>query len=145
MFILSKGAPKTVNLIKDRKNLYPGKRTQRKSAVRTVDWDLVPDRAYEIGEYGTRWNYWEYAVGGGNTSKDKAAFKHPAIFPEKLCADMVVSWSTTGDLVLDIFGGSGTTGVVAHELERQWILSEISSAYCDIIRERFLTRLNLEV
>lgn len=140
MFILSKGAPKTVNLIKDRKNLYPGPRTKRQNAVRTVDGDLVPDRAYTIGEYGARWNYWQYSVGGGNTSKDKVAFKHPALFPERLASDMITSWSNVGDLIYDPFSGASTTGVCAKELNRNFILSEISSVYCDVSRERFLNR-----
>ena len=45
--------------------------------------------------------------------KDEIAYKHPAIFPEKLVEDHILSWSNPGDLILDPFGGSGTTGKVA--------------------------------
>lgn len=44
-------------------------------------------------------NIWEYAVGLGGSTNDKIAFKHPAIFPEKLAKDHILSWSNEGDIV----------------------------------------------
>ena len=41
--------------------------------------------------------------------------EHPAVFPEKLCADHIWSWSNEGDLVYDPFMGSGTTAKMAHK------------------------------
>ena len=69
-------------------------------------------------------------------TKDKIAFKHPAIFPEQLANDHLISWSNEGDLVYDPFAGSGTTAKMSILNNRNWIGSEISSEYCNIIEER---------
>ena len=81
-------------------------------------------------------NVWEYLVGGGKTTKDKIAFKHPAIFPEQLAQDHIISWSNEGDLVLDPFMGSGTTAKMAKLNNRNYIGFEISKDYCDIANKR---------
>ena len=70
------------------------------------------------------------------SSKDKVAFKHPAIFPEQLANDHIISWSNEGDIVYDPFMGSGTTAKMAILNNRNWIGSEISKEYCEIANER---------
>lgn len=120
MFILSKDKPKTFNPIKDRKNKYVGVCGGEKSFR---------------GEYGMRFNVWQYANGGNNTSKDDV-FKHPAVFPELLANDHIISWSNEGDLVYDPFMGSGTTAKMAMLANRNYIGSEISQEYCDIAEKR---------
>lgn len=87
MFILSKGKPKTINLIQDRIN-----------------------------------NWFSY--------------EHPAMFPELLAKDHIISWSNNRDIVLDPLAGSGTTLKMAKLLGRKWIGIEISKKYCDIIVKR---------
>lgn len=101
MFILSKGRPKTLNLLCDRKN---------KSA-------------------GNVSNCWEVARGLNKT-------KHPAVFPERLANDHILSWSNKGDVVLDPFCGSGTTAKMAMLTGRKFIGFEISAEYCDIAEKR---------
>ena len=54
-----------------------------------------------------------------NSSNDKLAFKHPAIFPEELVKDHISSWSNENDLIYDCFMGSGTTAKCAHLLKRK--------------------------
>ena len=76
------------------------------------------------------------AIGGGNVSTDRIAHKHPAIFPEQLAKDHIVSWSNPSDLVVDIYSGSGTTCVAAKMLGRRYIGIDISPEYCEIARER---------
>ena len=125
MFVFSKGAPKTVNLIRDRPNKYVGTMGGNKRGG-------LCTRA----EFGIRWNVWRYANGRDNSSKDRVAFKHPAIFPEALAKDHVISWSNPGDVVLDPFAGSGTTLKAAKELNRRFVGIEINSEYVDICRER---------
>ncbi len=73
---------------------------------------------------------------GTSSSKDKIAFEHPAIFPERLAHDQISTWTNEGDLVYDCFMGSGTTAKVAHLLKRRWLGSEISAEYVAIARER---------
>ena len=55
---------------------------------------------------------------------------HPTQKPEKLIAKMVLASSKEGDLVLDPFSGSGTTGVVAKKLNRNYLLIEQNPLYC---------------
>ena len=53
--------------------------------------------------------YGNITSGKNQTTKDSVAFRHPAIFPEQLAQDHILSWSNEGDAVLDPFMGSGTT------------------------------------
>lgn len=61
---------------------------------------------------------------------------HFAVFPEKLVEPCVLAGSRAGDLVLDPFLGSGTTGRVAERLGRRWIGLELSAPYIEIARNR---------
>ena len=70
------------------------------------------------------------------TTTDKYAFEHPAMFPEKLAEDHIISWSNEGDVVLDPFAGSGTTLKMAKKLNRNYIGIEISAEYIKIIHKR---------
>jgi len=74
--------------------------------------------------------------GNQNSTKDKIAFQHPAIFPEQLANDHIISWSNENDLVYDCFMGSGTTAKMAILNNRKYIGSEISEEYCKIIETR---------
>ena len=79
-----------------------------------------------------------------HSTKDEIAFKHPAIFPEQLANDHIISWSNEGDVVLDPFMGSGTTAKMAILNNRNFIGFEISDEYCDIARERIAQIVNKE-
>ena|ERR1017187_1943546 len=142
MHILSKGVPKTVNRIKDRKNKYAGQKIARRNSCRQIDGSLTENSAFrldkerKIEEFGIRYNIWEYAVGKGNCTRDEIAYKHPAIYPEKLAADHIISWSNEGDLILDIFSGSGTTCKMAKILNRNFLGFDCSKEYCEIANER---------
>ncbi len=61
---------------------------------------------------------------------------HGAIFPEELPLQLIQSFSNEGDLIYDSFMGSGTTALAAIKSNRNWIGSEISEEYCDIINKR---------
>jgi site-specific DNA-methyltransferase (adenine-specific) len=132
MFVFSKGTPKTVNLIKDRPNKYVENRIKKK---KQKDGTYV-EQHFKTEEYGTRYNYWIYDTGSGKSTKDKIAFNHPAIFPEKLAEDHIISWSNPGDIVFDPFLGSGTTAKMAVLNDRKYIGFEISKEYFDIACQR---------
>ena len=138
MFILSKGKPKTANLIRDRKNKSAGSKIS--GTQRTKDGKMIPksgvNKNKRIKEFGIRGNVWLYPSGGKHSTKDSFAYKHPAIFPEALVKDNILTWSNEGDIVYDCFAGSGTTGKIAKELNRNFILSEINEEYADIIHKR---------
>ncbi len=142
MFVLSKGKPKTTNLIKDRKNKYGGTYTFGKTTVREKDGVLGDRKQRLVEELGYRYNIWEYATGKGNTTSDSFAFEHPAMFPEQLCLDHIITWSNEGDLVYDCFMGSGTTAKMAHIYKRNFIGSEISKNYVEIANKRVNQYLN---
>lgn len=136
MFIFTKGVPNTVHLLTDKKNKWGGYTTFSDVTKREKDGSLTNKGKKKIQEFGVRTNIWKYINGKGFSSKDKIAYKHPAIFPEKLAEDHILSWSNPGDVVLDPFAGSGTTLKKACELGRKWIGIEVSSEYISIIDER---------
>ena len=61
---------------------------------------------------------------------------HFAVFPEKLVEPCILAASKEGDTVLDPFGGSGTTGVVANRLGRHAILIDINPEYVELAKSR---------
>lgn len=67
---------------------------------------------------------------------DASSKGHPAAFPRELARRCILLGSQSGDVILDPFGGSGTTGLVARELGRKAILIEINSKYSKISKER---------
>jgi DNA modification methylase len=134
MFVFSKGKPLTYNEIKDKPNKHAGK-TLSGTKGRTKDGVKRDLKPVIMGDFQARFNIWEYTT-GGSVASDKIAFKHPAIFPEQLANDHILSWSNEGDLIYDPFMGSGTTAKMCILNNRNWIGSEISSEYCKIIEER---------
>ena len=136
MFVFSKGNLKTFNPICDRKNRW----RQRWGKTRTRrNEDGTMGKEYEskiAPEFGMRRNIWKYTQGGGYGADDKIAYKHPAIFPEQLAHDHILSWSNPGDTVFDPFMGSGTTGKMAKLLDREFIGIELDQEYHNIAFER---------
>ncbi len=132
MFIFSKDKPKTFNAIK-RKTLNQAR--DKIITDRQKDGSLVTKR-YSSNTLSAIYNVWYYSSGYMKTTKDKIAYKHPAIFPDKLAYDHIISWSNENDLVFDPFMGSGTTAKMAEMANRRWIGCEISKEYCDIIIKR---------
>lgn len=139
MLCLSKGPPKTFNPLMDRKNTYPGQKAHGKHRGHDennyVDMSQIV-KAKPAGEYGKRFNVWYYKVGGGHVTKDKIAYQHPAIFPEELAKDHILSWTNPGDLVVDVFSGSGTTCKMAKLLNRNYLGMEVNPEYHKIAIER---------
>jgi len=134
-FVLSKGKKKTFNPIIDRPNKKAGKSGGIQS-ITEKDGTRTKRKAKIINDFGKRHNVWEYNTGMGHSTKDKGVFEHPAIFPEQLANDHIISWSNEGDLVYDCFMGSGTTAKMALLNNRKFIGSEISEEYCKIAETR---------
>ena len=135
MFVLSKGKPNTTNIIR-----VPTKEANRiknkKSCQRLPNGETVPMK-YETGKSErNKENVWMFEVGYMKTTKDKFAFQHPAMFPEQLANDHILSWSNEGDVVLDPFMGSGTTAKMALLNNRNYIGFELDAHYCEIANER---------
>ena len=136
MFVFSRNAPKTANLIKDKENRWAGYKTFGTNTERQNDGSIKRRNFYTTAKFSPRNNIWRINNGYGYSTKDDIAYSHPAIFPEKLAADHIYSWSNKGDLVYDPFMGSGTTAKMAHLQKRNWIGSEISKEYCELTEKR---------
>ena len=72
-----------------------------------------------------------------NVSKEKTA--HPTQFPEKMIKRVIKASSNKGDIVMDIFSGSGTVMKVAQDEERKWIGIDKESKYCKIAQKRVMS------
>jgi len=134
MFVFSKGKPTTTN-IQTQKTIWQ-KSTKELSTTRQFDGS-VKEMKYEKGKPERKMdNVWLVNTGYMRSTKDKFAYKHPAMFPEELVERHIISWSNEGDIILDIFMGSGTTAKMAKVNNRNFIGFELSSEYCDIANKR---------
>lgn len=140
MFILSKGKPNTFNPIRIPCK-YPEKETARQhSYFSETDEKNRKARSGKkrkpVGKDKIKGNIWYFSTGKNHSTQDNIAFKHPAIFPEALANDHIISWSNENDIVFDPFMGSGTTAKMAMLNNRKFIGCELSENYCEIIKER---------
>lgn len=139
MFVLSKGRPNTFNPIKE-----PTVRSGMEMLVHNKGPDGKNKKVLkELKKEKTKSNIWYYAVGLGGSTKDKIAFKHPAVFPENLAQDHILSWSNEGDVVFDPMCGSGTTCKMAVLNNRNYIGVDISEEYIKIAQKRIDNALGL--
>ncbi|MBI2047799.1 MAG: transcriptional repressor LexA [Candidatus Liptonbacteria bacterium] len=132
MFVFSKGSPKTFN---------PLKTKTARQGQEMLPFNKGPDgiNKKNLGELKpekTMTNIWEYAVGLYGTTSDKIAFEHPAVFPEKLAEDHILSWTNQGDVVFDPMCGSGTTCKMALMNHRSYIGCDISKEYVELTKKR---------
>lgn len=140
MFVLSKGKPKTFNPIRIATK-YPEKNTARQNSFFSLTDEKNRSarsgkKRKPVGVDKIKGNIWKISAGKGHSTLDGFAFKHPAIFPEKLAADHITSWSNEGDTVFDPFMGSGTTGKMATIANRNFVGVEKVAEYFEIAKQR---------
>lgn len=144
MFVFSKGKPITTNIsLRDRSNKCNDKRTYRKKKFSRDKDGVFNENDYFVKEKVPDFNIWDFYVGGGNSTNDKVAFEHPAIFPEELVKKHIESWSDENDIIYDPFMGSGTTSKMCIITKRNYIGSEINKEYCDIEKRRIESILSI--
>ena len=132
MFIFSKGKPNIFNPIRE----------DTKNAGKVFNWgnrktlmdkkQCRRDRGAEfikVAKKKIKNNIFVYSLGGVSTGC-------PAVFPERLANDHIISWCNEGDLVLDPFMGSGTTGKMAVLNNRRFIGIEKVEEYFNIAKKR---------
>lgn len=89
--------------------------------------------SFELGQHGRyRTNVWEYR--GANVEE---LHMHPTVKPVRMIADAVRDVSGRGQIVLDLFGGSGSTLIAAEKTGRRAFLCELDPGYCDVILTRW--------
>jgi len=131
MFVFSKGKPETFNPVQVDKATTNTKR--RLGKYRQKDGSFVEKNMLVDNGRVTKdaENVWEICP-----TKSKDAANHPAVFPEQLANDHIITWSNEGGLVLDPMCGSGTTCKMAMVNNRNYIGIDISEEYCELARKR---------
>src|SRR5688572_30041696 len=97
-------------------NSQPTKAQKEKSKLTKEEWREYTKTVWHIA----------------NTSDPE----HPAVFPIEIPTRLIKLFSFHGEMVLDPFGGIGTTAIAARELGRQAICVEQNAKYAKLIRER---------
>ena len=128
MFVFSKWRPKTFNPIQKKK----ARNKEEKVWYRQQDWSILRKTKEKWRETKDASNVWEYSVAWGNKTW------HPAVFPENLAGDHILSWSNEWDIVLDPFMWSNTTWKMAELNNRKWIGIEKDEQYFNIWCKRLL-------
>jgi len=134
MFVFSNGKPKSFNPIKVPCK-YAGQETWGQPSQYKDNTGVLTKLSKKvISDNKITGNIFTYRT--GSTEGCKIAKVHPARFPEALAKDHILSWSNEGEIVLDPFMGSGTTGKMALLNNRKFIGIELSPEYVDIARKR---------
>ena len=93
----------------------------------------------ELGKHGRyRTNVWDYA---GQTAihkrRDKELAMHPTVKPVEMIADAILDCSNRDQIILDPFGGSGSTLIAAEKVHRKARLIELEPKYVDVAIRRW--------
>ena len=127
MFVFSKGKPKTFNPLM-RPTKFGGMKYN--STAKNMDGESGRHELnYTVNSEAVDYNVWDIAVSQNKTS-------HPAVFPYEIPYRHIKTWSNEGDVVLDPFMGSGTTGLAAIELGRKFIGVELNNEYYNMSSNR---------
>ena len=129
MFVFSKGTPKTFNPIKDRRNKWAGLIMHGTDRQRDGTKTPISGLGKAVQSFGMRFNHWLMT----NNEPD---IGHPAPMPRAMADGHIISWSNPSETILDPFMGSGTTGVAAVQMQRQFIGIEREPTYFDIACRR---------
>lgn len=93
---------------------------------------------FRLGETGRyRTNVWDYPGVNSFGGNQKDLELHPTVKPVALVADAIKDVTRRGDIVLDGFGGSGTTLIAAERCGRKARMVELDPIYCDVICRRY--------
>ena len=125
VFVCAKGNPRTTNILRDKANRTAGQdRTESRHDIRCT-----------TPHWGYRTSVWTYP-NGKYLATDKTAFRHPALMPEALAEDLIISYSRPGNLVLDPMCGAATTCKMALLNGRRYLGMEIDERYAALAEAR---------
>ena len=91
------------------------------------------DEADITGDEFKKWVYAKWSIAPERKMKD---YGHPAMFPEKLVEQTLKLFSFENDVILDPFGGVGTTAKVAKQFNRRFINIDVSEEYTKKAKDR---------
>ena len=99
--------------------------------------DAPHTNSFGLGETGRyRTNFWDYAgISSAGAKRMEELAMHPAVKPTALVADAIRDCSRRGEVVLDVFAGSGTTIIAAELTGRVAYALEYDPAYCDTMAD----------
>jgi DNA modification methylase len=101
---------------------------------------------FELGQHDRyRTNVWDYAgmnSYSGRDSDNELLKMHPTVKPVQLVVDAILDCSLYGELILDLFGGSGTTIIACEETDRKCCMMELDPKYVDTIIRRWQKHTN---
>ena len=94
---------------------------------------------FELGQHGRyRTNVWEFrGVNSRTSNRLEELAMHPTVKPVQMICEAIKDVSYRGDIVLDIFAGSGSTLIAAEKTKRIARLCELDPLYCDQILDRW--------
>lgn len=133
-FILSKGKPRYFCPLRDKPNKEAGK--MKVFWNRRKDGSFADRKKTKVNPFGFRSSVWQYATGKHITAKEDYAFDHPALMPEQMAEDFILSWSKVGDLAFNPFAGGGTVMKMALLNHRRYLGFEINPKYVEIAQRR---------
>ncbi len=106
------------------------------SGNRRTDGTTTKTITRPINAMKCRGTVWDYLMAG---DKDPLKRQHPAVFPDKIPYDFIQCFCPPDGVVLDPFGGCGSTAVAAKQLGRKYIVIDIAKEYCDLAEKRLAT------
>lgn len=107
-------------------------KVNRTGSYRQKDGSLLPAGVRTVKPTKCPGTVWSISNGGKRTKKHR----HPATFPDRLPHDFILMLCPPAGRVLDPMAGSGSTGVAAAKLGRDFVGIDISPEYCALARER---------
>ena len=108
-----------------------------KKEYEEIKKEYYSTRAYFDNTHDNQNNVWHFDRAGKDEREHTGGHATPK--PIALCSRAIKSSSREGEIVLDVFGGSGSTLIACEQLNRKCYMAEISPEYCDVILERWET------
>lgn len=111
-----------------------------------TNYTFLPDVEYLLyfSKKGKIWNngldttiYKKYYNGNKLEGRKEAGDVHPTVKPQKIIQDKIQISSSINGVVLDVFGGSGSTLIACEQLNRKCFMMELDEHYCDVIITRW--------
>lgn len=104
-----------------------------------VKREYYATRAYFDNTHDNQNNVWHFNKLTGNSEERELTGGHATPKPIALCSRAIKSSSREGEIVLDVFGGSGSTLIACEQLNRKCYMMELDPKYCDVIIKRWET------